>query len=160
MNSLLAKRSAGKRLWAILALSLTAFAGCVMQASAANPEQAPPIPPGQSRVWFARQLLPGSNFHSPMVYVNGAPIRRSDQGTVFYRDFVPGPYAFTVENCLPQKGTGQTITLQPNAQYALEVTQDDNGSWDCSPPQISYLRQVPPDQALWLLAPLTYMGPM
>ena len=144
----------------VLMVSLILLGGSVIAARAATPEQAPPIPAGQSRVWFARQLLAGTNMSSPSVYVNGVPIARSAQGTAFYRDFAPGQYAFTVENCLPQAGTGQTMTLQPNAQYLLEVTQDDNGAWDCYPPQVSYLRQVPSQQALYLLAPLTFMGPM
>ena len=53
---------------------------------------------------------------------------------------------------------GQTMTLGPNAQYALQVTQDDNGSWDCTPPQVSYLRQVPPQQVPYLFPQLTYQG--
>jgi hypothetical protein len=130
-------------------------------ARAATPDQAPPVPPGQSRVWFLRELLPGSLFSPPMVYANGMPVARSAQGTAFYRDFAPGRYAFTVENCLPQSNvTGQTLTLQPNRQYAIEVQQDDNPAWDCSPPQVSYLRQIQPQQVPYYFAPLTYMGAM
>ena len=140
--------------------ALVLLSGGMMQALAATPDQAPPVPPGQSRVWFARMLLPGSIFTPPTIYVNGAPITRSAQGTVFYRDFTPGQYAFTVENCLTQPGTGQTMTLAPNAQYAIEVTQDDNGAWACYPAQVSYLRQVPPPQVPGLFAPLTFMGAM
>ncbi|HWD57641.1 MAG TPA: hypothetical protein VG308_05140, partial [Stellaceae bacterium] len=62
--------------------------------------------------------------------------------------------------CLPQARTGQTMTLQPNAQYAIEVQQDDNPSWDCYPAQVSYLQQVQPQQVMYLLGPLTYMGAM
>jgi len=156
MKSALAVRRA---IGAALVLCLVAFAG---SASAANPDQAPPVPPGQSRVWFVRQLLPGSIMTPPTVYVNGAPIARSAQGTAFYRDFTPGRYAFTVENCLTQTNadTGQTMTLQPNTQYALNVTQDDNPAWDCYPAQVSYLRQIEPQQVPYYFAPLTYMGPM
>jgi hypothetical protein len=142
------------------AIICLAVLGWATAAPAATPQQAPPLAPGQSRVWFVRQLLPGTNYHPPMVYVNGAPIARSAEGTAFFRDFAPGQYAFTVENCLPQTGSGQNITLQPNTQYAIEVQQDDNGAWACTPPQISYLRQVSGPQALYLLAPVTYMGPM
>jgi hypothetical protein len=142
---------------AALVLSLVAF-GSTAPVLAANPDQAPPIAAGQSRVWFLRQLLPGSSFHPPMIYVNGSPIAASGQGTAFYRDFAPGQYAFNVENCLPQPAAGQTMSLRPNAQYAIEVTQDDNGAWDCSPPQVSYLRQVQPQQVPYLFAPLAYQG--
>jgi len=145
---------------AVLILALVALTGSTGPTLAAAPDQAPPLAPGQSRVWFLRQLLPGTIFTPPTVYVNGAPIARSAEGTAFYRDLTPGQYAFTVENCLPQAGTGQTMTLRPNAQYAVEVTQDDNGAWDCTPQQVSYLRQVPPQQVLYLFGPLTYLGPM
>ena len=142
----------------IAGLGLVALAGASGPALAAAPEDAPPVAPGQSRVWFVRQLLAGTNFHPPIVYVNGAAIGIAAQGTAFYRDFVPGRYAFTVENCLPQAQTGQTMNLQPNAQYAIEVTQDDNAAWDCNPPQVSYLRQVPPQQVSYLFAQVTYQG--
>jgi hypothetical protein len=148
------------RAFQIAAIIGLAMLGWVGVAPAATPQQAPPLAPGQSRVWFVRQLLPGTNFHPPMVYVNGAPIARSAEGTAFFRDFQPGQYAFSVENCIPQAGSGQSMTLAPNVQYAIEVQQDDNGGWDCVPPQVSYLRQVQPNQALYLLAPLTYLGPM
>ena len=51
------------------------------------------------------------------------------------------------------------MTLQPNSQYALQVVQDDNGAWDCNPPQVSYLRQVQPQQVPYLFSQLTYLGP-
>ena len=141
-----------------LVLCLVALAGSTL---AATPDQAPPVPPGQARVWFLRQLLPGTIMTPPTVYVNGAPIARSAQGTAFYRDFTPGQYAFTVENCLRQtNNTGQTMTLQPNTQYAIEVQQDDNAAWDCYPAQVSYLRQIPPQQVPYYFAPLTFMGAM
>ena len=142
----------------VLILALVALAGSAGPIRAATPDQAPPIPAGQTRVWFLRQLLPGTIVTPPTVYVNGAPIARSAEGTAFYRDFTPGQYDFTVENCLPQARTGQTMTLRPDAQYALEVTQDDNGAWDCVPAQVSYLRQIPPQQVAYLLTPLTFMG--
>lgn len=156
-SALSIRRAAG----AALAFSLVVLCGPTISALAATPEQAPPVPPGQSRVWFLRQLLPGTIMTPPTVYVNGAPIARSAQGTAFYRDFAPGQYAFTVENCLPQTNpTGQTMTLQPGRQYAIEVQQDDNPAWDCSPAQVSYLRQVQPQQVPYYFAPLTYMGAM
>jgi hypothetical protein len=159
MNSTLAIPAPRRALRAFV-MSLIVLGGLLMPAVAATPEQAPPLPAGQSRVWFARQLLPGSIQTAPQVYVNGGTIAVSAQGTVFYRDFTPGKYKFRVENCLKQANTGQNMRLRPNAQYLLEITQDDNGAWDCYPPQVSYLRQVPPRQAANLLAPLTYLGPM
>lgn len=157
MKSMLAKRSALTSLHVLLLAGLVAI-GLAAPVAAATPDQAPPIPAGQSRVWFLRQLLPGENQHPPMLYADGAPIAAIAAGTTFYRDLVPGQHAFTVENCLRQANTGQTITLQPGAQYALQVTQDDNGSWDCVPAQVSYLRQVPPPQVPYLFGQVSYAG--
>jgi hypothetical protein len=159
MNSTLAI-PAPRRMLRAFVMSLVVLGGLLTPAFAANPDQAPPIPAGQSRVWFLRQLLPGTIFTPPTVYVNGSPIARSDQGTVFYRDFTPGRYKFTVENCLKQADTSQTMMLQPNAQYAIEVQQDDNGAWDCYPKQVSYLRQIQPQEVAYYFAPVTYLGPM
>jgi hypothetical protein len=138
--------------------ALLALAIAASPTDAATPDQAPPLAPNQARVWFLRQLLPGENFHPPMVYVNGAPIASVAEGTAFYRDFAPGQYAFNVENCLVQAASGQTMTLAPNAQYALQVQQDDNGAWDCNPPQVSYLRQVQPAQVPYLFSQVNYLG--
>jgi hypothetical protein len=153
-------KPASRTLRAVAAAALCCVIGLAGSAPglAATPDQAPPLAPTQSRVWFVRQLLPGEAAHAPMVYVNGAPIAVSAEGTAFYRDFAPGQYAFSVENCLPQPGSGRTLALRPDAQYALEVTQDDNGAWDCVPPQISYLRWVSPQEVPYLFAPLTYLG--
>jgi hypothetical protein len=128
---------------------------------AATPDQAPPLPAGQARVWFLRQLLPGTAFHPPMVYANGTPIARSAEGTAFYRDFTPGHYVFSVENCLPEPQTSQTMTLRPDTQIAIVVNSDENGDGEyCVPPQVSYLQWVQPQQVPYLFAPLTYLGPM
>ncbi len=154
MNSMISVRT----IRAVVLGGLLTLASGAIRTDAATPDQAPPLAPGQSRVWFLRQLLPGEQFHPPMIYVNGAPIATSAEGTVFYRDFAPGQYAFTVENCLPQPANGQTMALAPNTQYALQVQQDDNGAWDCSPPQISYLRQVQPQQVPYLFSPLVFIG--
>jgi hypothetical protein len=146
-----------RRLGAASLAGLVALGGAAV-ALAATPDQAPPLAPGQSRVWFLRQLLPGTQFHPPTIYVNGTPIAASAQGTAFYRDFAPGQYNFSVENCLPQAGSSQTLNLRPNTQFALEVQQDDNGAWDCTPPQVSYLRQVQPAYVPYLFSQVSYDG--
>ncbi len=127
-------------------------------AGAASPNDAPPVPAGMSRVWFLNQLIPGTAMHAPMIYVNGTPIAISPEGTVFYRNFIPGHYVFSIENCLPQPGTSQQLTLPPNTQFALVVLTDQNGAWDCEPSQISYLRQLVPQDVGMEFAPLTYLG--
>ncbi len=157
--------NSGVRIWPArrivhfaFALLLLAVAGGAGMARAAAPGEAPPLAAGQARVWFLHQMLPGTAFHAPMVYVDGAPVAISAQGTAFYRDLAPGRHVFSVENCLPQPGASQTVSLQPGAQFLLQVQSDENGAWDCQPSQISYLRPVAPQMAPYLFAQLTYDG--
>ena len=142
------------RLIAAIAL-FVATAGIV---TAATPDQAPPVPSGLGRVWFLRQLMPGSDMFAPMIYANGARVAISPQGTVFYRDFPPGNYVFSVENCIPEPNTSFRLPLGAGSQFALEVQSDPNGAWDCQESQISYLRPVPPDGLAATFAPLAYLG--
>jgi len=96
---------------------------------------------------------------APMIYANGIPITVSQQGTAFYRDFDPGTYAFSVQNCLPTPGTDQTLTLDGGNEFALEVQSADNGPTDCMPSQISYLRPPAADMLAEIFRPLVYLGP-
>jgi hypothetical protein len=137
-------------------LGLSSLGGAVL---AASPNEAPPFYANQTRVWFLNQLIPGTAMHAPMIYVNGAPIAISPEGTAFYRDFTPATYVFSIENCLPEAGTSQTVTLTPGTQVALEVLTNQNGAWDCEPSQISYLRQLSPQEVPMEFAPLSYLGP-
>src|SRR5262249_16394892 len=139
-------------MYCILALSEPGAAG------AASPDQAPPVPSGLGRVWFLRVLIPGTSFDAPMIYANGASVAISPQGSVFYRDFAPGNYVFSIENCLPQPPTSLTLTLNPGNQFALQVQQDDNGAMDCEPPQISYLNPIDPNMLGYLFARVRYLG--
>ena len=138
---------------------LLALAGGALPTNAATPGQAPPLAPGLSRVWFLHLLLPGTALHPPIIYANGAAIAASEEGTAFYRDFAPGQYVFSVENCLPEPRASQTMTLPPDTQFAIEVTANENGAWNCYPSQISYLRQVQPQQVPYLFSQVNYLGP-
>ena len=56
-----------------------------------------------------------------MIYVNGAPMTPSMPGTIFYRDFAPGTYTFTVDSCGTDTNQFPTVQLGPGAQYEFEV---------------------------------------
>lgn len=154
-----------------IATSLRHLVGCVLVAwlltvgawicpsHAASPGEAPPVPSGMARVWFLNQLIPGTAMHPPMIYVDGTPIAISPEGTVFYRDFTPGYYVFSTQNCLQQHGTAEHMTVGAGRQYALVVLTDQNGAWDCEPSQISYLRQLVPQDVAMEFRPLSYLGP-
>jgi len=143
----------------VLLLLMMVFLAGVGPTFAMNPDDAPPIPDGLARVWFLRQLVPGSPMHAPMIYANGAAVAISPQGTAFYHDFVPGNYVFSVENCMPTTQASFSLTLNSGSLFALQVQSDDfNVQADCEPPQVSYLRPVAPEMVAPLFAQVSYLG--
>jgi len=143
----------------------TALAGCpvvlaglVGMALAASPDQAPPVPSGQARVWFLRELVPGTAMHAPMIYANGEPLAIIPQGVTFYRDLAPGTYSFAIQSCLPSEQTTMTLPLGPGSEFALQVQASVYGGFNCESGENMYLTPAPADQLGILFAPLAYLG--
>lgn len=136
----------------LCAVSVVGWSGSTF---AASPNQAPPVAAGMARIWFVRQLIPGSTFYAPTILVNGANVAISPEGTAFYRDYVPGIYKFTMANCGPNTQTWLTLTLQPSTEIALLVASNGEVAWDC---QIFRLSQVQPNVVSMVFAPLRYLG--
>lgn len=135
------------------------LAGAVTVGQAATPDQAPPVPAGQARVWFLRQLIPGTAMHAPMIYANGAPLAIIPQGVAFYRDLAPGTYSFSIQSCLPVEQTSVSLPLGPGSEFALQVLSSDYGGFSCESGENSYLTPAPADMLGQLFAPLAYLGP-
>ena len=106
---------------------------------AASPSQAPPLAPGMGRVWFLEDIVPGGSFYAPMIDVNGAKVAISPEGSAFFRDYPPGTYVFSVENCVPERQTSQQLTIASGQQFALQVQTDDDVAFDWN---VYYLSQV------------------
>jgi hypothetical protein len=120
---------------------------------------APPATPGLARVWFLRQFQPAESLRMPMIYVNGVPLASSVPGTVFYRDFPPGTYTFTVETCTVDVGQATTLNLAAGSQSALEVQSLSSfRSWGCLGDDTFYVRAIPPASAQLYLPQLSYIG--
>jgi hypothetical protein len=101
------------------------LAGCAQQATG-TAAQAPvaALQPGLARVWVLRQpSSPGGNVAAadPMVYANGSPLARSAQGTVFFHDFPPGTYRFTVQPYGTPANLVDTLQLAPGTQAYVQV---------------------------------------
>jgi hypothetical protein len=82
-----------------------------------------------ARVWFFRQMDPtAGNVYagSPILYANGAPIGDMPQGTVFFRDFAPGKYRFTVQPYGTPTPQHDTVQLAPGQQAYLQVQWERN----------------------------------
>ena len=61
-----------------------------------------------------------------MVYANGAPLAQSAQGTVFYHDFQPGTYRFTVQSYGAATNQVDTLQLAPGTQAYVQVVAEPN----------------------------------
>ena len=106
-------------------LGLLALGGCAAQPTG-TASQAPvaALQPGMARVWVLRQpSAPGGNVAAadPMVYANGAPLAQSAQGTVFFHDFQPGTYRFTVQAYGTPANLVDTLQLAPGTQAYVQV---------------------------------------
>ena len=86
-----------------------------------------------------------------MIYVNGAKVAISPEGSAFFRDYPPGTYVFSVENCVPERQTSQQLTIASGQQFALQVQTDDDVAFDCN---VYYLSQVQPQNVPMTFAPL------
>ena len=108
-----------------LGLGLLALAGCAPQpVGTAVQASAPALQPSMARVWVLRQpSSPGGNVAAadPMVYANGAPLAQSAQGTVYFRDFQPGTYRFTVQAYGTPANLVDTLQLAPGTQAYVQV---------------------------------------
>ena len=96
-----------------IGFSLLMLTGCAAQpGGTTSPAQVAALQPGMARVWVLRTPSLGSvsTGADPIVYANGAPLAQSAQGTVFYHDFQPGTYRFTVQSY--GEATNQVDTLQ------------------------------------------------
>jgi hypothetical protein len=77
-----------------------------------------------ARVWFFRQAdPPGGDVYAavPIVYANGAPVGNAPQGTVFFHDFPPGKYRFTVQPFGTPTREHDTLQLMPGMQSYVQV---------------------------------------
>jgi hypothetical protein len=150
-----------------LALCLVALVDCTAQTTiTASPP--PALQPGSARVWVLQQSDPvrgNVQASAPMVFANGAPVGRSLAGTVFYRDFAPGTYTFTVEpyGGLPT-GQADTVRLAAGTENYLQV--EWLASWQVGYPEADFsfdpntfgILTTSPQVAQAYLPTLTYLG--
>jgi len=131
------------------------------RAQVAQPTQLAPPPAGLARVWFLRQFQPGENLSTPTIYVNGAPMTSSIPGTIFYRDFPPGTYTFSVDTCGSDANQFPTVRLPPGAQYEFEVQSLQSFTPPDCPRDAGtfYVRPVAPRFLQLYLPQLAYLGP-
>ena len=117
-------------------------------------------PTGVARVFFFRQFQPAVSLRTPMIYVNQAPLTNSQPGTVFYRDFAPGTYTFSVETCTVDSNQAATLNLAPGAQVDLEIQALNSfNSWGCHADETFYVRAITPAMSQYYQTQVANLGP-
>jgi hypothetical protein len=145
-------------------LGLLLLAGCATQASrTASQAPAPALQPNMARVWVLRQpSAPGGNVAAadPMVYANGAPLAQSAQGTVFFHDFQPGTYRFTVQPYGTPANLVDTLQLAPGTQTYVQVQAVPNWEMGSTAGGASFaVLTMSPQEAQPYLQEMKYLGP-
>src|SRR5271169_3306402 len=144
-------------------LGLLVLAGCAAQ-SAGTASQTPvaALPPSMARVWVLRQpSSPGGNVAAadPMVYANGAPVARSAQGTVFFHDFQPGTYRFTVQPYGTPANLVDTLQLAAGTEAYVQVQAVPNWELGSTAGGASFaVLTMAPQEAQSYLPTMTNLG--
>ena len=121
--------------------------------------QIPAIAPGMARVWFMRDTDPQEQQGTPIIYVNGQSVGRSEPGTAFFHDFPPGAYGFKVQSYGIPIGYKDKLKLAPGQQVYLEVQW--GGSWleGTAGGDAFYVRTLSPELGQAYLSSMRYLGP-
>jgi hypothetical protein len=80
-----------------------------------------PIPAGEARVWFYRDLGPYDALGTPYLRMNGAIVGVSEPGGAMYRDVAPGQYHVTVDNYLSAPDQSRETYLFAGQQAYFKI---------------------------------------
>lgn len=101
------------------------------QAGLAAPQRfasVPPIPAGETRLWFYRVFMPEDTQTDPTIYMNGTPVGYGGPGTSFYRDVPAGAYHLAVSSVGWDYGQTADVTLTPGEQIYVKIAS--NPGWE------------------------------
>jgi hypothetical protein len=113
----------------------------------------PPVPAGEARVWFYRDLGLYDGLETPYLRMNGAIVGVSQPGGALYRDLAPGQYHVTVDNYLSAPDQAREVYLFPGQQAYFKILPLKgwiiNGNRFASDFQRDtfYVWQIPPEVA-------------
>ena len=107
---------------------LQAWAGSVLLAAAACSQlpatasvAVPPIPPGEARVWFYRQVDLYDSLSTPYIRMNDAIVGISEPGGASYRDVPAGQYHIAVDSYLDSPQQDQNVAVVPGQELYVKV---------------------------------------
>jgi hypothetical protein len=110
----------------------------------------PPIPAGETRLWFYRDDGPYESQERPFVRLNGHVVGISEPTGAFYRDVAPGHYTITVDSYMSdlfnQFASINLAVGQDAYVKVLSMRVKVGGEMGGSRP-IFYTYQIPPGTA-------------
>jgi hypothetical protein len=81
----------------------------------------PPIPPGEARIWFYRDLAPYENLAETFIRLNAAAVGVSQAGGAFYLDVPPGHYNISADSYLAAPDQTSNVDLVPGQEIYAKV---------------------------------------
>jgi hypothetical protein len=116
-------------LFQLLAAALVASLVPAAASHAQTPPTAPaaiaPIPAGEARIWFYRDLAPYESLAETWVRLNGAAVGVSQAGGSFYRDVPPGHYHISADSYLDDVNQTRDVDLVAGQEIYAKVLPSD-----------------------------------
>lgn len=112
---------------AVQGVVLLATASCA-QLAATGSVSIPPIPAGESRVWFYRANEPYAGKGLPAIAANGGYVGVAELGGAFYRDVPPGHYLVTVQTVGIDVNQSANLDVGPGQEAYVKIVSLP--SWD------------------------------
>jgi len=81
----------------------------------------PPIPAGDARVWFYRDLGPYDGLGTPFIRMNETIVAISEPGGASYRDVLPGQYHITVDSYGRDFNQSKEVYLFPGQSLYVKI---------------------------------------
>jgi hypothetical protein len=146
-----------------IALGTLMLAGCAAQRAETSWQQGtmPTPAPGMARVWVLHTpsqagVITGAD---PTVFVNGAPLAKSTVNTVYYHDFAPGTYRFTVQAFGTPANLVDTLQLAAGMTAYVQVQAVPNWEMGSTVGGGSFaVLTMSPQDAVPYMPTMTYLG--
>src|SRR5690348_7491106 len=94
---------------------------CAAPAMAQVGVTAPPVSPGQARMWFYRALEPYGSLNLAGIDVNGTYIGAVPNGGAFYRDVPPGHYHIAPQSFGRDFNQDKDVDLAAGQQLFVKI---------------------------------------
>jgi hypothetical protein len=146
--------------WHVIAAAILLLAANCTPLPAVGSMAIPPIPAGDSRLWFYRDREPYETHQRPYLRLNGQIVGVSEPSGAFHRDVAPGHYIVTVDSYLSSDfGQFAEIDLVARQEAFVKVlSQAQKVGGERAARENFYTRVVPAEVARAAVARLRFYG--